>query len=137
MAVPPALLQPGSAGDGVTRLQCALVAIGALQAADVLAEGGSYGPSSTAATAWFQREMDLGETVGGVYDDRTAASLSSLVDARGPVAMASGAGGAGTGGDLEKPARTADGEGREVIEYGCPAGWGTAGDVADGVTAPV
>lgn len=119
LVVPPALLQPGSTGDGVARLQRALVAVGALPAADVAADGGAYGPTTTAAVARLQREMGLEVLVGGVYDDMTAASLSSLVDARVPVAMASGAAGAagaGAGGGVGESARTAEGGEGEAME---------------------
>ena len=97
LVVPPALLQPGASGPPVAALQRALTAVGVLAARDVAAPGaaGHFGPATTGAVARLQRDFDLDVLVPGVYDDLTAASLNSLIDARVPVAMAAGVSGAG------------------------------------------
>eukprot|EP00168_Porphyra_purpurea_P011949 TRINITY_DN3097_c0_g1_i4.p2 TRINITY_DN3097_c0_g1~~TRINITY_DN3097_c0_g1_i4.p2 ORF type:complete len:283 (-),score=111.54 TRINITY_DN3097_c0_g1_i4:146-994(-) len=97
LVVPPALLQPGSTGPSVAALQRALSAVGVLVARDVAAPGaaGHYGPATTGAVARLQRDFELDVLVPGVYDDLTAASLNSLIEAGVPVAMAAGVSGAG------------------------------------------
>jgi len=92
LVVPPPPLQAGAAGPPVASLQRALTAVGLMAAGDVDAPGcaGQYGPATAAAVARLQRNFELDVPVLGVYDDLTAASMRSLLDAPEPVVAAAG-----------------------------------------------
>ena len=80
-------------GPPVAALQRALTAVGVLGAGDVHAPrcSGQYGSATVAAVARLQRNFELDVPEFGVYDELTAVSMRSLLDAPEPVLAAAGA----------------------------------------------
>eukprot|EP00737_Agarophyton_chilense_P000205 gb/GEZJ01000235.1/.p1 GENE.gb/GEZJ01000235.1/~~gb/GEZJ01000235.1/.p1 ORF type:complete len:581 (-),score=96.91 gb/GEZJ01000235.1/:1832-3574(-) len=91
VSAPPAPLSLRSRGPRVAFLQKILTDLGYMNESMYLRVVGMYGPRTRAAVSQFQREYSLTGTAQlGVYDDITAASLISMLEAQVPPTAAAG-----------------------------------------------